>query len=430
MRTLVKNALAAAGVLLGAGCGQPSRSPASDSMVALTVNALETPRDPLVLPMVSRAAWVGVKQLGTTQADEGVAIALDVRRNTYLSGYTRGAFPANTNAGEYDAFVVKLGASGSTTWAKQFGSAGYDIVWALSVDSQGNAYVSGTTDGALEGNTNAGGYDAFVAKLDASGDIVWVTQFGTGATDIAQAVALDPQRNAYVSGITADDSAFVAKLDSTGDLVSITVLDTERYLDCRGIALDARGNAYFSGTISRDRFPLSSPFVAKLQPDGEVAWRTELPWEAGVDFARTYASTVDTLGNSYVVGWKESPALVDDGFAAKVDANGNVLWLEVVAEASAADGVAVDAHGNLYLSGPSDPYYLSHAYAAKLDPDGNRVWMNVFGASERDWASDIALDAQGNAYVSGSTLGTFPGNTSAGGSDVFVATLDARGVLR
>src|SRR5437899_2785518 len=75
----------------------------------------------------------------------------------------------------------------NSQWAVQFDGAGNN---AVTTDILGNVYVAGTTDGALPGQTNAGGYDAFVRKYDANGIEVWTRQFGGAGEERSFGIAM------------------------------------------------------------------------------------------------------------------------------------------------------------------------------------------------------------------------------------------------
>ncbi|MEK7874329.1 MAG: SBBP repeat-containing protein, partial [Chloroflexota bacterium] len=102
----------------------------------------------------------------------------------------------------------------------------------------------------------------------------------------------------------------------------------------------------------------------------------------------------------------------------------------------AATGVAVDSAGNIYVTG-----YVAGAlpgqtaaggtdvFVRKYDSNKNIVWTAQFGSIKDDSAKSIALDSVGNVYVAGYTSGILPGQTSAGSSDAFVAKLSSAGFL-
>ena len=119
-----------------------------------------------------------------------------------MTGYTEGGLDGNTNAGNTDLFVVKYSSSGTKQWTKQFGSSSRDSANGVAPDSSGNVYVSGRTNGGLDGNNIAGKSDLFVVKYNSSGTWQWTKQNGTDRYDEARGVATDSSGNVYVTGYT------------------------------------------------------------------------------------------------------------------------------------------------------------------------------------------------------------------------------------
>jgi len=175
-------------------------------------------------PRVAAETPQWIRQFGTALNDNGFGVAADAS-GIFVVGETNGALPGQTSAGAYDAFLRKYDASGTEVWTREFGSSSDDLTLGVAVDSSG-VYVVGNTNGALPGQTNAGGLDAFLRKYDASGTEVWTRQFGTTGFDSAEAVALDAS-GAYVVGLTSGalpgqtnaggNDAFVRKYDGLGN---------------------------------------------------------------------------------------------------------------------------------------------------------------------------------------------------------------------
>jgi hypothetical protein len=147
--------------------------------------------------------WVGV--LGTTADDVADGLALDGSGNIYLAGYSAGNLSLQPNQGLQDSFLMKLDPSGvlpTVLWTRLLGTPQNDVANGVSVDGTGNAYITGYTAGSLDG-TNAGGNDIFLAKYNPSGTQLWKTQLGSPQDDSARAVVVDGSANAYIAGTTA-----------------------------------------------------------------------------------------------------------------------------------------------------------------------------------------------------------------------------------
>ena len=133
--------------------------------------------------------------VGGAEADEGLAIAVDRRGDTYVAGRTSSPdFPTTPEAfdttlnGDADAFVAKVGRDGQLKYATVLGAASFDDANSIAVDRHGNAYVRGVTRspdfavtaGAFDTTFN-GGFDVYVAKLSADGSRLAYSTFIGGA---------------------------------------------------------------------------------------------------------------------------------------------------------------------------------------------------------------------------------------------------------
>jgi len=114
------------------------------------------------------------KQLGTSRDDWGKGVTTDSSGNIYVTGSTEGGLDGNTNSGpefvtssgNHDIFLVKYNSSGTKQWTKQLGTYSRDEGKGVTTDSSDNIYVTGFTEGGLDGNTNLGGRDIFLVKYN------------------------------------------------------------------------------------------------------------------------------------------------------------------------------------------------------------------------------------------------------------------------
>ena len=155
--------------------------------------------------------------VGGDDNDDGHSIALDSAGNACLTGHTKSHdFPVTPGAFDttfkYGAFVAKLNATGSgLIYATYLGGSEDTFGHAVALDSAGNAHVVGFTNsedfpvtpGSFDTAQNGYVLDAFVAKLNASGDsLMYATYLGGSDDDYGDAIALDSAGNAYVAGHT------------------------------------------------------------------------------------------------------------------------------------------------------------------------------------------------------------------------------------
>ena len=164
------------------------------------------------------------KQLGTSSNDSGGGITTDSSGNLYVTGYTYGALDGS-NAGQGDIFVVKYNSDGVKQWTQQLGTSSSESAKGITSDSSGNVYVTGYTYGALDGS-NAGQEDIFVVKYNSAGVKQWTQQLGTSSMDSAEGITTDSSGNVYVTGYTdggldgntsaGSSDIFVVKYNSDG----------------------------------------------------------------------------------------------------------------------------------------------------------------------------------------------------------------------
>jgi hypothetical protein len=114
-------------------------------------------------------------------SEKGYGIAVDGSGNSYVTGY----YTKNANFGSItlpnislsdDVFIAKYDASGTLLWVKQAGGSSIDWGLGIAVDGSGSSYITGNFRGSANfGNTSitsSGDWDAFIAKYDASGNVL------------------------------------------------------------------------------------------------------------------------------------------------------------------------------------------------------------------------------------------------------------------
>jgi subtilisin-like proprotein convertase family protein len=340
-------------------------------------------------------------------------LAIDASNNSIVTGDFGGTTAVGsttlTSAGSMDGDVVKYDANGALVWAKSFGGAGVDSATRVAADAAGNIYLAGFFSGTasfgpnitLTGSSN---YNAFVAKMDPSGNFVWVQPF-TNATgnEAAWSVAVDGSGNVYATGyfngttsfgsttLTSAGAAdiFVTKLDgSTGNALWARDMGGPNDLDWGlGVAVDPNGSVYvtgrFTGTASFGTTSLTSSipgasngFVTQLDASGNVRWAERMggDYDLGLGIALDTRSADPSAWAVYVTGEME--------------------------------GTNCDFGSATFTTGSYD------AYVTKLDPTtGSFTWTDQLGGAGQDVGYAIALDGSGNVYSTGS-FGAFNSPTN------------------
>jgi hypothetical protein len=184
----------------------------AEQRVSFQVGAYDATQPLIIDPVLVYATY-----LGGNGADFGNAIGVDAAGHAYVTGFTTSLnFPVAGNSpqamgGGVDAFVAKLNVAGTAlVYATYLGGSGHDRGVGLAVDAAGQAYVAGYTSSGdfpvvnspFQGH-NAGGFDAFVAKLNVAGTaLVYATYLGGSGDEYSFGLAVDAAGQAYVTGQT------------------------------------------------------------------------------------------------------------------------------------------------------------------------------------------------------------------------------------
>src|SRR5215213_1154245 len=287
----------------------------------------------------------------------GNGIALDASGNAYVTGSTNSNDFPTANAlqpnradtlSTTDAFLTKLNASGSAfIYSTSLGGEFIDSGSAVVVDTNGNAYVCGSTGSqsfpvvnAFQSHNASFFNDVFVTKVNAAGSaLIYSTYLGGDFTDDCEDIAINATGSAYVTGLTtssnfpllaplqatgggASHDAFITKLAPNGSsLIHSTYLGGSNNDGGRGIAIDSLQNVYVVGTTTSTDFPMQNPlqpgfgggsdvFIAKLSPapDLEVTM-TDSPDPAPFGSNLTYTITVKNTGELPATGVTLTDAL-------------------------------------------------------------------------------------------------------------------------
>jgi len=376
-----------------------------------------------------------------TSSDETVAtIAADGQVTSHTDGTTAITATSTVDPTKNDAITLTINPPGALRWTRQFGTSGSDVGRGIANDASGNVYVTGSTEGGLEGSS-AGGLDAFVRSYDSNGNHRWTRQFGSSSDDVAFGIANDASGNVYTTGSTEGGlegssagglDAFVRSYDSNGNLRWTRQFGSSSDDVAFGIASDANGHVYTTGYTLGSLEGSSAggwdAFVRSYDSNGDLRWTRQFG-TSSTDFAR--GIVVDVGGNVYIAGYtagalEGSSAGGVDAFVRSYDSSGNVRWTRQFGTSSTDDasGIASDASGHVYVSGSTQGALegsnagIFDAFVRSYDSDGNVRWTRQFGTSGGDLARGIVVDASDNVYATGNTAGALEGSNA--GNDAFI----------
>ncbi|WP_228560137.1 MULTISPECIES: SBBP repeat-containing protein [Myxococcus] len=154
----------------------------------------------LKLNILGAQQWV--RQIDAGELDDAKSVAVGPDGGVYLAGETFGSLDGNTNNGTVDVLLARYDSAGNRQWSRMLGGAQTDYAFGVSVTTNNIVQLVGYTSDALDGNPPAGSLDAFLTRYDAFGTKLGTRTLGTPFQDIARGVAVDASGNAYVTGQT------------------------------------------------------------------------------------------------------------------------------------------------------------------------------------------------------------------------------------
>ncbi|KYG02880.1 hypothetical protein BE21_54050 [Sorangium cellulosum] len=351
------------------------------------------------------------RRFGDAEWQASTDIALDRAGNAFIIGAFRGVIdfgrgPLSNPAGD-DIFVAKLDAAGNALWSKRFGDESEQGGSRIAVDEAGDVVIAGQCSGSLDLGAGAlrgaGGYDIFLAKLDAGGNTRWSRRFGDAAEQIAYGLGLDAEGNIFLVG------------------------SFEGAIDLGGERLTSAGS--------------SDIFVARFDADGRPRWGWRF---GGPEHNRSYSTVVDAAGDVTIAGSFQGTMAVegrrltsaggDDIFVARLDADGHLLWIRRM-------GGPGDDFGTLAAGVDGEPIVLGRIdgtidrrsgvvrrlVAARFDAAGEPTWIQGIGGHGGLGNLLATVAGAKDLLIAGSFEGDLrlgaPGGAmkSAGDADIFIA---------
>lgn len=370
--------------------------------------------------------------------------------------------------GVYDP-AMPLVIDPSLEYSGYLGGSNTETTYDVAVDALGNAYIVGDTISSdfptlapIQGPSTLATTDVFLTKLNPQGQRVFSTYLGGSGSDSGLAIALDPQGNIYLTGVTSSADfptrapfqgerrgsadAFVVKLNPSGSAILYSTYFGGSAVEnlpagAAGIAVSAEGGAVITGLTGSADLPTAAAFqpalrgatdafVAAFSPDGQtLAFATYLGGElderprdlalsgAGAVYITGYTTSTEFPTKSAFQPQSASPG-DQDAFVTRLSPEGALLASTYLGGAGVDEGLAitVDSTGAAYVTGTHGQNGFPRAgaingiggpggsFLTRLGPDGTTAPLSVwFGDSARTVATDLVFDPTGGLIIAGQT---------------------------
>lgn len=374
----------------------------------------------------------------TKQGDTMTGMIQDGSGNIYVTGYTAGDLPGYSGTpGILKGIVYKLDATGQQLWAKELTTSNGATPAAVLVTSSGVTVV-GATLGAFAGASNPQGLEELViAQYDTAGNLIALKQYPPVGLSFVEAACGDAAGNVFIGGETSDSAGgqdlFVEKTDASGNVVWTKNYGTGAIDLLLSMSCDASGNVYASGGTS-GAFPGGPgnanvvPFVLKLNgTTGATLWQQSFTGQNALTemiVSAVLSGPNDTLYSSgsvptYGVDERVEVLQLDP-------ATGAPMWTLALGAGGVNVGgqsMALDAGGNLYVAGRTQGALVAGAtsgmqdiFLAKVSATGTALWAQQFGTGtdlpglpNTGYAGIFVSSGAQDVVVGGVTSGQFQG---------------------
>ncbi len=399
----------------------------------------------------------------TTAADQqGRLVKLSNLATSPTSVFNRSVAPTSSGTAAATPAATTSPTTTATTTASTSGAT--SNAQATQVDSNGNVYVIGSTNGNFGSQINQGSQDAYLTKYDSAGNVLWTKLLGSNGSASGYSLALNPAGGVVVTGATTGDlvqgavadgnnDSFVAKYDTNGNQTWVKQLQTLSNNQANTVSVDASGNIYIGGQVAAGSIGKgqtsqggADAYLAKLDSKGNIVYEQQFG-TSGKDQVSATATAAD--GSLYVASVQNGHAIISK--YANGDATTAPVWQTDLGDLQNGGGIGgLTVSGNqLYVSGTTQNGNLtaggaatvanassggSDAFVFNLTDAGSSAtpdFVSYVGTGSTDKGGAVTVGSDGTIYLTGSTNGTFAGQTRniASVSNQFAASLSATGTV-
>jgi hypothetical protein len=360
------------------------------------------------------------KAIGGKNDDRGYSLI-----QTSDGGYAIAGATKTFGAGGYDVYVVKLDAKGNLQWTKTIGGPDRE---------EGNSLIQ-TSDGgyAIAGNTRsfgAGGTDVYVVKLDAKGNLQWTKTIGGPGTEEGRSLIQTSDGGYAIAGYTTSFGAgkpdvYVVKLDAEGNLQWTKTIGGPELDAGLSLTQTSDGGYAIAGPTSSFGTGGTDVYVVKLDANGNLQWTKTIGGkndDAGLFLIQTSDGGYAIAGGTISFGVGEP-----DVYVVKLDANGNLQWTKTIGGPGNEAGYSLiqTSDGGYTIAGYTNSFGAGEwdVYVVKLNADGNLQWTKTISAKNEDLGKLSLIQTSDGGYAIAGHTESF----GAGGDDVYVVKLDKNG---
>jgi hypothetical protein len=341
-------------------------------------------------------------------------------------------------------------------WTRLYGNAGVNRFYDAAVGDDGILYVTGYSFGSLDG-TSTDQADAILAAFNRDGQLLWSTEFGDPTTsDYGYSLSLAPNGRIAVCGETkggldgwsnqGDRDAFVAVFSSTGVQEWSTCFGGLDRDEARGVSSTENGDILVCGRTGSDLNGLTHAgnndgYVMCFDAQGNHRWTQSWSTPEGDNISSAIPlPDASILLAGYVGGDIEGEGIIGDRCVClqALSMDGEVLWTRM-AGTSGVDYLLDDncirtMNGDIVVGGRTygafsadEGFGEGDAFAIRFSPEGVPLWEFSWGTSQIDDVTGIVETSNGLLAVATASPGDWPDHPSEGSNDIALHLFDRNG---
>ena len=319
-----------------------------------------------------------------------------------------------------DVYIIKLDSNGVLKWTRTIGGSGVDLGYSIIQTKDKGYAVSGFTS-----SYGAGRNDFYVIKLDSVGNLQWTKTIGGNGDDESNSIVQTRDGGYGIAGTTysydsGNVNAYIVKLDSSGNFLWSKIIGTGLTWGFYMIGTKD-GGFMITGLTNNCNISVYRNYLAlKLDSMGNIQWEKSV----GGDYYDYGYSVIQTKDGGYALtGWSDSfisgvPSL----YVVKLDSSGTLQWGTAIGNYNNGYSIVQCNDGGYIAAGWSQFYGAGYGdvYLVKLDSSGVVLWTKTFGGDSLEKGYSIITTEDKGYAVAG-----FTKSYGSGNEDVYIIKLDS-----
>jgi len=306
---------------------------------------------------------------GGSGYEEAYSLEATLDGGYIVAGYSTTVDPSG------DFYVVKTDAEGNLLWDNKYGGSDSDVGRSVQQTSEGGYIIAGQTRSYGGGND-----DVYLVKVDSVGNFEWDHAYGGTVSETGFLVQQTSDGGYIIAGFIWLESQnmdmYLVKTDASGDTLWVRNFGGGLWEKGYAVRQTPDGGYIVAGFTASFGAGAYDVYLIKVDADGNLLWDRTY---GGTSYEGAYAAQITSDGGYVLAGWTSSfGSGGDDMYLVKTDADGNFLWQRTYGgtDIEWAQSVRQTSDGGYILAGWTyvEDYDQTNTYLVKTDSDGNLLW--------------------------------------------------------